>query len=118
MKQCWEGFIAFLGTNDLDETHRFYHEVLGLPLYKDQGWCRIYNVPGGGRLGFCTHLTVLQGEKAPLLTLLTPEVDNAWNNLKEAGMEPETPREKPEFKIYHFFVKDPSGYCVEIQKFL
>jgi len=118
MSISWDGLITFFGTDDLEATHHFYHQVLGLPLYKDQGVCRIYDVPGGGRLGFCTHVPVVREDKTPILTLLTPDVDAAWQQLKDAGLEPGLPKETSKFKIYHFFVTDPCGYCVEVQRFL
>jgi catechol 2,3-dioxygenase-like lactoylglutathione lyase family enzyme len=63
------GFIAFLGTKDLDATHEFYSSVLGLDLVVDQNACRIYKVPGGGFIGFCEHLEVCRAGRAPILTL-------------------------------------------------
>lgn len=118
MPDKWEGLIVFLGASDLEKTHRFYNRLLGLPLYKNQGLCRIYDVPGGGRLGFCTHLPVVGSDKAPILTLLTGDVDGAWQSLQLADLNPGAPKETPRFKIYHFFVSDPDGYLVEIQRFL
>jgi len=114
----WDGLITFFGTDNLEATHHFYHQMLELPLYKDQGLCRIYEVPGGGKLGFCTHVPVLCEEKTPIITLLTPEVDKVWQQLKEFGLHPQLPQETSRFKIYHFFLTDPNGYCVEIQRFL
>ncbi len=114
----WDGLIAFLGAADLETTHRFYNGLLALPLYKDQGLCRIYDVPGGGRLGFCSHMPVVKGEKTPIITLLTDDVDGVWQLLQSAGLKPKPPVASPRFKIYHFFVYDPNGYLVEIQRFL
>ncbi len=115
----WNGLIVFLGTGDLKENAGFYEGILGLKLYKDQGVCRIYEVPGGGCLGFCTHLGVTQKDRAPIITILTDDVDLCYERLLDAGCEiAEAPRENAKFKIYHFFAKDPDGYTVEIQKFL
>ncbi len=118
IKSVWDGLIVFFGTEDMEATHQFYNQVLGLPLYKDQGVCRIYQVPGGGGLGFCTHVPVVKGEKTPILTLLTEDVDGLWKRLHDAGMKPQQPKTNDKFRIYHFFVPDPSGYTVEIQRFL
>ncbi len=54
----WESFIAFYGTKDIEETHKFYVGALGLSLYQDQRTCRIYEVTQGGLIGFCEHLDV------------------------------------------------------------
>ena len=118
MKAEWNGSIMFLGTNDLEKTHHFYHELLKLPLYKDQGLCRIYDISGGGRLGFCSHIKVIRDYKSPIITLLTDEVNDIYARLIKAGMKiEEPPKVNPKFNIYHFFLEDPCGYSVEIQKF-
>ncbi|ACB83888.1 VOC family protein [Natranaerobius thermophilus] len=115
----WSGSVIFLGTNDLEKVHDFYHNVLQLPLFKDQGACRIYEIPGGGMIGFCTHMEVKSEGKAPIITLLTEEVDRAYGSLIDNGYQPfNKPKTNPDFKIYHFFSEDPNGYSLEIQKFL
>ena len=115
----YEGMIVFLGTDNLENTHSFYHDTLGLPLYKDQGLCRIYDVPGGGKIGFCEHMDISKSGKSPIITLLIDDVDGVYKRLSEKGVKIEKePGVNPKFNIYHFFAKDPNGYYVEIQKFL
>lgn len=115
----WTGFIGFYGTTDLEQTHTFYSEILGLPLALDQTTCRLYAVPGGGYLGFCEHLPVCHTHKSPLITLLTSEVDAIYERLCQADITPEAaPKVNEQFHLYHFFVRDPAGYTVEIQQFL
>ena len=119
MAHAFTGLIPFYGTISLEETDRFYRELLGLTLYKDQGACRIYAVLPGAWIGFCTHMEVAIGEHSPIITLLTEDVDGVHRHLVEQGYKPDSePQENPKFKIYHFFVKDPNGYLVEVQKFL
>lgn len=116
---AYEGLIVFLGTNDLEATHKFYHNTLNLPLYKDQGLCRIYDVPGGGKVGFCEHMDVSIRGKSPIITLLIDDVDGVYKRLSEKGVNIEKePGVNPKFNIYHFFAVDPNGYYVEIQRFL
>lgn len=113
------GLIVFLGCADIESTHAFHAGALGLALDRDQGLCRIYRVPGGGRIGFCTHLPVVRAERSPIITLVVEDVD-AWHaRLITAGVDcPDPPRDNPRFRIRHFFVRDPDGYCVEVQRFL
>jgi catechol 2,3-dioxygenase-like lactoylglutathione lyase family enzyme len=119
MKNNWEGFITFLGTEDLEATDKFYREVLGLDLYKDQGVCRIYEIAPGGKIGFCSHIKAVLEERSPIITLLTNDVDGVYHMLRQGGYElNEEPKINPKFNIYHFFVKDPNGYTVEVQRFL
>lgn len=115
----WKGSIFFLGTDDLVKTDHFYREVLKLKLILDQGLCRIYEIQNGGQIGFCGHHPVSHQGKSPIITLLTDDVDQWYAYLKQQGIEVENqPQVNEKFKIYHFFVKDPDGYTVEIQKFL
>lgn len=115
----WDGMIVFLGTVDLEATDHFYREILGFELYKDQGLCRIYSVPGGGKIGFCSHLEPIYGDKSPIITFVTDKVDDFYERLsKMSDKVIASPKVNPRFDIYHFFTEDPSGYTVEIQKFI
>ena len=115
----WNGMITFLGTEDLKNTKIFYTEYLGFKLYKDQGKCQIFQIPGGGMIGFCSHINVIKSIKSPIITFITPEVDKVYDFLIKQGLSiPEKPRKNPYFPIYHFFIEDPNGYSVEIQNFL
>lgn len=115
----WDGLVAFMHTSDLESTHRFYHEILGLPLYRDQGACRIYRVRTDSYLGFCTHFPKTNPDGI-ILTLLTDDVDDLYERLCTAPevQVQEPPKVNSRFAIYHFFVRDPDGYKIEIQKFL
>lgn len=115
----WTGSILFFGVEDLEAAADFYGGTLGLELDRDQGLCRIYAVPGGGMIGFCSHQPVSHKGKSPIITLLTDDVDGWYRRLQEKGLKIEhEPRVNPKFNIYHFFLEDPHGYTVEIQKFL
>lgn len=113
------GCICFFGAYDLDATHSFYSDSLGLELWKDQGVCRIYSVPGGGYLGFCEHMTVNASDKSPIITLLFEDVDQVYRKLCTAKCSiASKPQYNKRFGIYHFFTEGPNHYTVEIQKFL
>ncbi len=112
-------FITFLGTNDLEKTSNFYQNALGLTLYKDQGVCLIFNINNQSKIGFCKHMAVIHKDNSPILTLITENVDEDYDQLIKFGLEiSEKPKTNHKFKIYHFFFKDPNGYTIEIQKFL
>lgn len=110
--------ITFLHTNDLEATTHFYEKILGLPLARDQGSCRIYRVSDGGYIGFCVHLDAPPQPAGVILTLVTDEVDEWYERLKARGVAFEKPPvSNPTYKIYHCFLRDPNGYLVEIQRF-
>ncbi|MBZ0299525.1 MAG: VOC family protein [Anaerolineae bacterium] len=113
--------ITFLYTADLPETARFYEEVMGFPLVRDQGTCRIYQVSTDGYLGICQRDgAVIDADRRTLiLTLVTPDVDGWYAALRARGVVfEEPPQVNPRYRIYHCFLRDPNGYQIEIQRFL
>lgn len=99
------------------KTHNFYKGLCGLRLWLDKGGCRIYEIEGGGKIGFCKHMDT--DAKHTIITLVTDEVDILYNIFTENGVETGgAPKITEKYGIYHFFAKDPDGHIVEIQKFL
>lgn len=112
-------FIMFLGSEDLEETDKFYRKVLDLELYKDQKTCKIYRINEGACIGFCDHINKTIDKKSPIITLIVDDVDSVYEKMKDKGVHIEDkPKRNEKFNIYHFFLKDNNGYTVEIQKFL
>jgi catechol 2,3-dioxygenase-like lactoylglutathione lyase family enzyme len=110
--------ITFLHTSDLEATTQFYQETLGLPLALDQGDCRIFRVRPGAYLGFCQRAKASQSGVGIILTLVTDQVDECYEELLELGVTfEESPTYNPGYDIYHCFLRDPNGYLIEIQRF-
>jgi catechol 2,3-dioxygenase-like lactoylglutathione lyase family enzyme len=111
--------VTFLFCKNLEETTRFYQEILGLDLVLDQGTCRIFQVTEEGFLGFCQRETIPPLKEGVIVTLVTSEVDRWYHYLSENQTQIEkAPQENPHYNIYHMFLRDPDGYLIEIQKFL
>ena len=109
--------ITFCHTEDMEKTHLFYSRILKLPMVLDQGGCRIYRVAGTGYLGFCTGKSPGLCEGVTI-TLVTEDVDFWFEEVRKAGCEVvKPPAATPEYNIYNCFVKEPSGYTLEIQRF-
>ncbi len=116
--------VTFLYTRDLAASMRFYGETLGLPLVLDQGKCKIYRVAAGAFLGVCEDAEGPAGtpdsdvQRGVIVTLVTDEVDAWHEHLRARGVPIEKPPTLNEaFNIYHLFLRDPSGYLVELQTF-
>lgn len=110
--------ITFLHAQDLEETRRFYNEVLGLTLARDQGTCLIFQVNQCAFLGFCEHIEQIPPGRKVILTLVSDDVDGWYAALKESGQNLiDPPMANDKYKIYHFFIPDPNGYWIEIQRF-
>ncbi len=117
-----KGMISFYGANDLNAVSKFYLQIPGIKLYKDQGKCLIFKVDGGGYLGFCKHLEQTSGDKSPIITLLTEDkvsVDKIYERFQQTMIDTKgSPELNRKFGIYHFFLEDPAGYTLEIQTFV
>ncbi|MEH2265369.1 VOC family protein [Nostoc sp.] len=114
--------ITFFYTHDFNASTEFYEQMLGLKLWLDQGTCRIYTVSGSGYLGFCqaSEKSTPPGDKqlSVIFTLVTQQVDEWFEYLKQRGVKFEKPPTLNEkYNIYHCFFRDPSGYLIEIQRF-
>ncbi|WP_375504109.1 VOC family protein [uncultured Nostoc sp.] len=114
--------ITFFYTHNLNASREFYEQKLGLELWLDQGTCRIYTVSGSGYLGLCqtSEISTPPADKqsSVIFTLVTQQVDEWFEYLKERGVEFEKPPTLNEkYNIYHCFLRDPSGYLIEIQRF-
>ncbi len=110
--------ITFLPTADLQATHAFYAEVLGLELALDQGTCRIYRVVGQSFWGFCLRAAPVAPEQV-VLTLCSDDVEAWHRRLEEIGIATDgPPRINPKYGIQHFYARDPNGYRIEVQRFL
>lgn len=111
--------ITFLYTQDLQKSAYFYEDVLGLPLAVDQGSCRIYRlVDDKAYVGLCER-----AEQKPvagiIFTIVTQDVDSWYHRITKHGVTCDgEPRTTEEYGIYHFFVNDPNGYLIEVQRFL
>lgn len=111
-----DGFIIFLKVSDLERSHRFYGEGLGLQLVLDQGGCRIYRLRDGAFLGVCERAGA--GSSNVIVTFVTDDVAGWHRKMAGAGAGLDgPPRDNPEYGIHHFFATDPDGHLLEVQRF-
>lgn len=109
------GGIVFYKTTNLDYLHKFYTGIVGAELWLDQGGCRIYKF-GNLLFGFCQRNTA---DKGALLTFCYPDkkkVDNMYKRL--SYIADNAPVVNNDYRIYHFYAKDPDGRPIEFQYFL
>lgn len=110
--------ITFLHAQNLVDTRHFYTDLLGLPLIRDQETCLIFEVREGAYFGFCQHIEPIPPGRKVILTLVSDDVDGWYRILKDhANNLIDPPVSNATYQIYHFFVPDPNGYWVEIQRF-
>ena len=114
-----ESSIIFLPCINLEETTKFYTEVIGLTVAKDLGSTRLIDT-GYGYWGFCQY-----DDGRPLASSIclshncadNADVDAYYQRITSHGVETMgAPRLHPVFPVYSFFIHDPNGYLVEFQK--
>lgn len=114
----FEQQVVFLSVTDLDESSRFYEDILGLRMARDQGTCRIYHLSDSSYVGVCQGSTPKKGEGLTL-TMVSDDVDGWHTRLQAQGVKIRyPPRLNEKYQIYHFYLEDPDGYVIEIQRFL
>ncbi|HIH00569.1 TPA: VOC family protein [Thermoplasmata archaeon] len=107
--------MIFLGTARLEETVEFYKSRMGMEVWLEQEDCTILRFQNL-YLGFCRRKDV---DTRGIITFwydTREEVDRRYEEL--ADLAEGAPVENPKYKIYHFFLKDPEGRTLEVQKFL
>jgi predicted enzyme related to lactoylglutathione lyase len=110
--------ITFVPTADLHACADFYETILLLPLVVDQGRCRIYQVAAGSFLGFCQHDDPVEPDQRLIMTFVCDDVDDWHRRLVNQGVKTDgAPRMNEQYRIYHFFARDPDGYRLEVQRF-
>jgi catechol 2,3-dioxygenase-like lactoylglutathione lyase family enzyme len=114
-----QGQVMFLPTDSHQKVIDFYEGVLGLELVRDQTLCRIYKTGPTSYLGFCERGYSIPTDFRVVITLLIDDVDGVYERLKANNIATESKPELSErFNVYQFFIRDPHGYVVEIQRFL
>jgi lactoylglutathione lyase len=117
-----EGLITFLYYKDLPKVARFYEDVLGLKMVKDQGFAKIYEVSGQAFLGIVDE-TKGYHKSNPIkpveITMVVSDVGAWYDRIRSKGVETiNEPHHIEAVNIRAFLLQDPEGYVIEIQKFL
>ena len=114
-----DAFVTFIYTPDTVRAFAFYEDILGLSLIHDEGVARIYRIAGSGYLGVCQ-----EGEGRPCeprgvcLSLITDDVDGWYKRLTAKGLTTKgPPASLPQYGVYSFFLRDPDGHLIEVQRF-
>lgn len=115
------GMITFLYYENLERAERFYRDVMGFELVTDQGWAKIFRVAGDACIG-CVDGKVgyhRPSEQKPVLVTVVVDDPDAWyEHFRSHGVRTlGTPRDDEELGLRVFFLEDPEGYAIEIQKF-
>ncbi|MEZ5175783.1 MAG: VOC family protein [Acidimicrobiia bacterium] len=112
-----DSLISFLPSTDLDRSEAFYVGVLGLDLVLDQGSCRIFRVTDSAYIGVCTREGPADSGTV-VTTIVADDVDGWHKRITDAGWAAVTaPEHSAAYRLHHFWVTDPDGNRLEVQRF-
>ncbi len=106
--------ILFLRTKKYHEIQEFYVRKIGCGLWLDQGSCVIFR-HGNQLIGFCDRD---EADTGGVLTFFYPtkkHVDEVYEAIKDSAESP--PKMNEQYRIYHFYARDPEGRSIEFQTF-
>lgn len=113
--------VAFYPCVKLEDTEKFYTQVIGLKVASRQPNVVILST-GQGHFGFVAYGEREVATKHLCLSLnceSDADVMAEYERILRAGGKPETePKKHPTHPVFSFFIKDPSGYTVEFQKII
>ena len=111
--------ITFLYYRNLPRAMEFYHDVLGLPLAIDQGWCKIYRICPGAHVGLVDEkhgMNKWAPTKPVQLCIRVGNVDAWYAYAKHCALDNLSALfVNDEIGIRAFVFNDPEGYQIEIQ---
>ncbi|MCB2195445.1 MAG: VOC family protein [Bacteroidetes bacterium] len=108
------GGIIFFQTKKIDELADFYINQVGCKLWLDQGGCQIFQFENM-LFGFCQRDQVDDKGMITFYYSSRDAVDIMYQKFKTIAVD--KPKDNPDYRIYHFFAKDPDGRNIEFQYF-
>lgn len=113
--------ITFFYYRDLSEPIEFYEDILRLEPTLSKTWAKIYYVNTNAFLGIVDEEKGFHSAgktNAVLLTFIVNDIESWYNRLEGRAKIVKDLKKNRELKIQSFFIEDPGGYILEIQKFL
>ena len=116
-------FYPVICTSRLQESHRFYTELLGFDTTFEADWYVSLRRPGTSPYELAlldhTHPTLPDAYRTPVQGLLlnfeVEDVDAEWERLVvQGGLQPELQLRSEDFGQRHFIVTDPNGVLIDV----
>lgn len=105
----------FFATEKLSDLVSFYTRRLGMNVWIEQEGCTILNA-GDFAIGFCQRDRADTNGIITFLCATENDVEERFSMLSDLADGP--PRVNERYRIFHFFLRDPEGRRLEVQKFL
>ncbi len=107
--------IVFMATRALETVEGFYVSRMGMEVWIRQEDCVVLR-HGDMALGFCQREDADTGGTITFLCETDEQVNDLYRKLRDVAEGAPALSEK--YRIYHFFLRDPEGRRLEVQRFL
>ncbi len=112
---------VFLYYTDVEAATDFYTRTLGLAVAADYGFAKILRVAPSSFITLVDEEMGMHSASDPktvAIALLTDQLDEWWNYIKDRDIETRFPYNPQEGRPHHGFVAiDPEGYLLEFERF-
>lgn len=117
-----QGNIIWLYYKNLTAAQQFYNQILGLTLFVDQGFAKVYFSSDTGFIGLVDEAQGLHRfseEKSVTVSFFTDDVQGWYSHLRANNVQLRTPSISIESDGVEYFVAyDTGGYFLEFDRFL
>ena len=118
MNYFWESSAIYIGAKDIEETMKFYTNILGFELLEKKDNCVTYKVAGVAKLHISKDIYASnQNKKDVRMSLETLYVRSLYTKMTQEGVNlVDNPKYDESGKMISFSIKDPSNYLIEIRE--
>ncbi|MDR2236107.1 MAG: VOC family protein [Chryseobacterium sp.] len=106
--------VANIKAEDLWDAERFYHDILGLEVLMDHGWIKTFGNREESKVQISFAVQGGNNTEVPDLSIEVDNVNEMYDNMKNAGFEVMYDITDEDWGVRRFFVKDPFGKLINI----
>ena len=106
--------VTDIGTTNIDETKRFYVDLLGLEIVMDQGWIATLSAHQKAPIQLSIMTEGGSGTPAPQMSIEVDDVDAIYSKAKAMDVEVSYDITDEPWGVRRFYVKDPAGQIINI----
>jgi catechol 2,3-dioxygenase-like lactoylglutathione lyase family enzyme len=106
--------VASIKTNDLATADPFYQDILELDVLMDHGWIKTFGNDQEAKVQLSFAEQGGNSTEVPDLSIEVDNVDEVYDQMKNAGFEIKYELTDEDWGVRRFFVKDPFGKLINI----
>ncbi|HWL30418.1 MAG TPA: VOC family protein [Burkholderiaceae bacterium] len=106
--------VSNFATENPQRARVFYQGILGLDLFMDHGWIQTYGLQDQMTIQVSFASEGGSGTPVPDLSIEVDDLDEAYQQMKEAGFPIEYGPTSEPWGVRRFYVRDPFGRLINI----